>query len=402
MPNARPPVDPDVAHAIGIDRSGRVRRWLWRGVGIAVLVVLAGGGGYLWWARTRTVPTAYESAAITQGDLEALVSATGTLEPMRTVQVGPEVSGRVSEVRVDFNDAVTHDQILAVIDPLPLAARRTEAQARLRAAIAAQAQATAARDEARVQVGRLSQLAARGAVSAQQLDTARSGLAQAEAAVQSAAANVALARAAVSSVRTDLERTEIRSPIDGVVLTRSVEPGQAVAATFAPPVLFVLAESLRRMRLVLAVDEADIGRVAIDQGVRFTVDAFPRQSFTGRVTAVHNAPRTVQGVVSYDVIVEVDNAELLLRPGMTASADIVVDRRTRVVLVPNAALRFTPAGAAEGEGDRVFVLRDGEPAPVRVRIGLTDGRSTELVDGELEPGARVLTDVIETQPRRAP
>lgn len=207
-----------------------------------------------------------------------------------------------------------------------------------------------------------------------------------------ARAQIAIAQAAVDSSETDLERTSVRSPVRGVVLERRVEPGQAVAATFQPPVLFVLAEDLGRMELHLAVDEADIGRVEAGQAASFTVDAHPDHRFEARVREVRNAPSTVQGVVTYEVVLDVDNAERLLRPGMTASASVAIARVDDVLRVPNAALRFTPPGY-EAAGAAVWVLRDGRPVAVPVERGLGDGANTE-VRGALSPSDEVLIDVI--------
>lgn len=213
--------------------------------------------------------------------------------------------------------------------------------------------------------------------------------------MSNARAQIALAQASLESTETDLERTSVRSPVDGVVLERAAEPGQAVAASFQPPTLFVIAEDLTRMELRLAVDEADIGRVETGQTATFTVDAYPERTFSAEVRSVRNSPRTVQGVVTYEVVLAVDNTEGLLRPGMTASARIATARADDSLRVPNAALRFTPP-ERESEGTGVWVLRDGEPARVVVERGLTDGSLT-AVDGELEAGDGVLVDVVQPE-----
>lgn len=389
---ARPSLDPDVARDLGLDARGKVRRWAWRAAGLVAVLALVGGGLAIWQRASAPQPPEYRVAAVTRGDVRALVEATGTVQPVRTVDVGPDVSGRVVAVHADFNDPVEVGQLLVEIDPLPFRARRAEARARLAAARASLRQANASLAEARRTRTRYENLAGTGAIAARELDAARSAAEQGEAAAMNARAQIAIAQAALDSAETDLERTSVRSPVRGVVLERRAEPGQAVAATFQPPVLFVLAEDLGRMELHLAVDEADIGRVQVGQAASFTVDAHPDHRFEARVREVRNAPSTVQGVVTYEVILDVDNAERLLRPGMTASAEVAVARVDDVLRVPNAALRFTPPGR-EAAGVAVWVLRDGQPVAVPVERGLGDGANTE-VRGALAPSDEVLVDVI--------
>lgn len=386
-------MDPDVARDLGLDRRGKARRWLARSMAALVVAALGVGGFFVYRHATREPPVTYEVAAVSRGDVRSTVEATGTVEPRRRVEVGPDVSGRVVEVNADYNDRVEEDAVLAVIDPLPIEARRREARARLRSARASLRQALATRDDARRTLARYEPLAGTGAIAGRELDQAQNAVAQAEASVANARAQIELAEASLESIDTELERTSIRSPIDGVVLERRVEPGQAVAASFQPPVLFVLAEDLTRMELRLAVDEADIGRVRQGQSATFDVDAYPARTFEAEVRSVRNAPTTVQGVVTYEVVLGVDNEEGLLRPGMTASAEITTDRARDVLRVPNAALRFTPPSVEEPpDGPVVWVRAGGAPTPIEVERGLTDGRVTE-VRGALQAGDEVLTDV---------
>ncbi|MGE0791874.1 MAG: efflux RND transporter periplasmic adaptor subunit [Sandaracinaceae bacterium] len=389
-------VDPDVAHNLGLDSRGRVRRWAIRVGAVVVVVTMVVLGALAYFRATRPRPIQYQTAAVTRGEVLAGVEATGTVEPLRTVSVGPDVSGRIVAVHADYNDLVREGQVLVEIDPLPFRARQAEARARLSAARAGLRQATATLEDAERRARRFENLAGTGAIAQQELDTARNAVAQGEAAVSNARAQIALAQASLGSTDTDLERTSVRSPVDGVVLERAAEPGQAVAASFQPPTLFVIAEDLTRMELRLAVDEADIGRVEPGQAATFTVDAYPERTFTAEVSSVRNAARTVQGVVTYEVVLAVDNTDRLLRPGMTASARIATARAEDVLLVPNAALRFTPP-EHESEGTAVWVLRDGEPTRVEVESGLSDGTLT-AVEGALEPGDEVLVDVVPEEP----
>jgi len=216
-----------------------------------------------------------------------------------------------------------------------------------------------------------------------------------------AQAQVTVARAALEADRTTLSKAVIRAPIDGVVISRDVEPGQTVAASFQTPVLFVLAEDLSKMELHVDIDEADVGAVKAGQSATFTVDAYPERRFSAKLVSIHNAARTVQGVVSYEGVLTVDNSAMLLRPGMTATAEITTATRRDALLVPNSALRFTPPGHAAGPGEngaRVWVLRGGRPEPVTVRTGLSDGRDTVIVEGAVHPGDRAIVDIRRQRP----
>lgn len=394
-PATRPMVDPDVARNLGMDPRAGARRWAARVASLLVIVALAAGGWVAYRRATRPLPTLYQTAAATRGDVLAGVESTGTIEPLRQVSVGPDVSGRIVAVHVDYNDAVTEGQVLVEIDSLPFQARRAEARARVQAARAGLRQARATLADAERRAARLERLSGTGAIAEQDVDTARTAVLQAEASVSSARAQIALAQASLASTETELERTSVRSPVDGVVLVRAAEPGQAVAASFQPPILFIIAEDLTRMELRLAVDEADIGRIEPGQAATFTVDAYPERDFEATVRSVRNSPRTVQGVVTYEVVLSVDNGGGLLRPGMTASAHIAIERVEDALRVPNAALRFTPP-EREAEGTGVWLLRDGEPTRVEVEPGLTDGSLTSI-RGEIESRDEVIVDVVRSE-----
>jgi HlyD family secretion protein len=400
-----PQNDAEVAQTLGL-RAKPKRPFLLRPGFLSLCALLALAGGYYYWQTIlRARIPHFEMAQIKRGDLTVIVTATGTLQPVNTVEVGAEISGRLERVAVDFNARVKKGETLAEIDTKQLLAQVERSEAGLEAAEAGLKQAQATLLEANQNAKRIEQLASSKLISEQELDAARATLARAGAGVASAKAQVTVSRALLNGDRTNLEKAVIRSPIDGVVLARKVEPGQTVAATFQTPILFKLAEDLTRMKLIVNVDEADVGVVKEAQSATFRVDAYPDREFAARITSVRNEPLTVQGVVSYEAVLTVDNAEELLRPGMTATSTIRTETRTNALLVPNTALRFVPPGATspalteaamagrETVPSYVWILRDKRPAPVRVKKGLTDGRSTEVLSGEIEVGLNLLVDI---------
>jgi len=373
----------------------------------------------------------YATEAATLGTLVVKVSATGKLQPTNTVDVGSELSGIVDKVYVDDNDEVKKGQILAQLDLSRLQDAVAKSRASLTAAEAQvlQAQATAA--EARATLARyqqVSQLSGGKVPSRTEMDTAEANLKRAEANVASARASVTQARATLQSDETNLGKASIRSPINGVVLSRQVDPGQTVAASFQAPVLFKLAEDLTKMELQVDVDEADVGQVKAGQKATFSVDAWPGREYSAVITRVGYGAREAEGVVSYLTVLEVDNDDFSLRPGMTGTADITTLIRENALLVPNAALRFTPAPPAAAEKQsggsvmgalmprmprqarkvkptpnasgtqRVWVLQDGEPVALDVKTGATNGRVTEVTGGALKPGMQVITEALGAQP----
>lgn len=400
-----PQNDAEVAETLGL--NAKPKRFFPRSAGaLALYAVFALGGGYFYWqSQLRNRNPLFEFSPARRGDLTVVVSATGTLQPVNTVEVGAEISGRLERVPVDFNDHVKKGETLAEIDTKQLRAQVERSAAGLEAAEAGLKQAQATLLEANQNMTRIEQLAVSKLISQQELDAARATLARAEAGVASARAQVTVSRAGLNADRTNLEKAVIRSPIDGVVLARKVEPGQTVAATFQTPILFKLAEDLTRMKLIVNVDEADVGGVRESQAATFRVDAYPDRVFSARIASVRNEPLTVQGVVSYEAVLTVDNTEGLLRPGMTATSTIRTETRSNVLLAPNTALRFVPPGATlpappetatgvrENMPSYVWILRGKTPAPLRVKKGLTDGRSTELLSGEVAVGLPLLVDV---------
>jgi HlyD family secretion protein len=340
----------------------------------------------------------YQTATVTRGPITQAVTATGTLNPVVNVQVGSQVSGNISKLFVDFNSQVRAGQVVAQIDPALFQATVTQAEGDL-------ANAQAALELARVNAKRTEDLFARKTSSQADLDQAVANLHQAE-------ANVKIKQGALDKAKADLDHCTITSPIDGVVISRSVDVGQTVAASLQAPVIFQIANDLTKMQIDSNVAEADVGMVQVGQDVDFTVDAFSTQTFHGKVVQVRNAPITVQNVVTYDTVIGVNNPDLKLKPGMTANVSIIVARKDNVLQIKNAALRYRPAEGAPAElgtrspasaggrgmgrrdqktsGRTVYVLSGSRPTPVQIKTGISDGVVTEVVEG-LTEGDRVVT-----------
>ncbi len=391
------------------------------------LVVLVGAGLYFWQisARSNAAPV-YVTEAVNRGNLTLTVAANGTLQPTRSVSIGSELSGTVLRVLVDVNDKVKKGQVLLELDTAKLNDQVARSRAALSSANAKVALTLATVKEAQGNLARLEEVArlSGGKVpSKAELDTGRATLERAQADELSARANVTDAQAALSTDQTNLSKASIRSPTDGVVLTRTVDPGNAVAASLQAVTLFTLAEDLSQLRLQVNVDEADVGSVKVGQKASFTVSAYPSRKYPATITRVAYGSTTTDNVVTYVTYLEVDNVDLSLRPGMTASATITSTERRDVLLVPNTALRFTPsqtsgsAGAASAGGGimsslmprmprsgarktaggsgtsrQVWVLKGGAAVAVGVTPGISDGRMTEITAGELQAGMLVITD----------
>ena len=348
------------------------------------------------------------------------VSATGTLQPLTQVDVSSELSGVVRSVSAEENQRVAKGDVLAELDATRILAQIERAQANVAAASARVSDAEVTLRETEQTLARSSQLSQRGMVTEQAQETATAARDRAASAVEIARANVAIAEAELRLQEADLAKSTIYAPIDGIVLTRSVNPGQTVASSMSAPVLFVIAENLETMELKAAVDEADIGRVASGQEARFTVDAFPERRFDAAIRDISYASVETEGVVTYQARLNVDNQEMLLRPGMTATVDIVTRRADGVLLVPAAAFRFSPpveetggwsiqslfmprprfgmprpSGGADA-GRQLYVLEDGQPKAVRVVTGDTDGEKVEIVSG-LSAGDRVVVGIMARQ-----
>ena len=401
-------------------RGWRYGRWIALGVAI---VVLGGTAYFLLTARSERAGPQYLTEAIERGDLVVTVSATGKLQPTNQVDVGSELSGTVEQVFVDDNDRVTRGQMIARLDVSKLKDQVAKSRAVVTAAEAQLQQTQATEAEARAYRARLMHVAklSGGKVpSKSEVETAEAVVNRAVANVANAKAAIAQAVATLKSDETNLAKASIRSPINGVILARKVDPGQTVAASLQAPVLFTIAEDLAKMKLEVDVDEADVGSVREGQSATFSVDAYPNRRYPSDVTRVGYGAQTKENVVSYLTVLTVDNSDLSLRPGMTGTADIVTAQRSNVLLVSNAALRFSPpptnaaakksggllsamlprpprsqtrpTARAPGEAQRVWVLRDGAPTPIAVTAGPTDGRMTELTGGEVQEGMQVITE----------
>jgi HlyD family secretion protein len=370
---------------------------------LLALAVAAGGYMFLSPPASDAETVAYVTQPVRNGELLVSVTATGTLQPTRQVDIGSEVSGIIQEVLVDFNDSVTAGQIIARLDTQTLEARLASSTASLAVAKASLAQTEATVVEASGKAKRSEDLTARGLAAQQTLETDRAASLRANAAAESAKAQVISAEAALREAQTSLAKAVIRSPIDGMIISREVDPGQTMAAAFQTPVLFSIAEDLRKMELHLDIDESDIGQVREGQRANFRVDAYPGKVFTGDIISVRFNPRDVNNIVTYETVLSVDNPQLLLRPGMTATADILVEQQSSALLAPNQALRFLPPDDAvqtsSTDGSRIWVVEAGKAVPLSVTTGLTNGEFTEITGGALIAGTEVIVD-IEREPRQ--
>jgi len=375
------------------ERRKRSRRRLVIGVVVAVLAL--GVAAVVWLTRPKPTPMAqrFRTGAVTRGAVTREVLATGRVEAVSTVAVGAELSGRVATVEVDFNDRVKQGQVMARFDEGALQAQAAQSAAMAAASKAQLAQATADLAQAKRNLARADGLFAQGAQTLTEHEAAVTAVTIATARVGAAEATLAAQQAQAALARTNLTHAVIRAPIDGIVITRNIDPGQTVASMLQTPVLFTVAADLRKMEVVAAVDEADIGLVHEGQPATFTVNAYPSRDFEGVVTAVRNAARVVQDVVTYGAVIEVDNVDLKLKPGMTASARIRTGKVDDADRVPNAALRFTPPGSPVSDTPGVWVLAGEALERLTVHPGLSDGEVTAIADGEVPRDAKVLVDL---------
>jgi len=392
------------------------RYGIWAGIVVATVFV----GYWLLVGFGSTGQVRYVSENATRGDLTVIVTATGTVQPTNTVDVSSELSGVIRNVLVDYNAQVKAGDALAELDTDKLKAQVDHAQATLNAAKAKVDEAAATVAEQKLNYDRKQHLVSRQAISQQDLDAAKAAYDRAVAGLGSAKAQVAVAEADLRVNETNLAKACICSPVNGIVLKRAVEPGQTVATSLQAPVLFVIAEDPKQMELQVDIDEADVGSVREGQEAFFTVDAYPERKFPARIEQLRYGSEQVEGVVTYKAVLRVDNEALLLRPGMTATAEIVVNQVKDALLVPNAALRFSPPLDEMAEKPKkslismilpsrptfrkpsereetgasrvVWVLRDGAPVEVPVTIGATDGARTEILGGEIKAGQPVIVD----------
>jgi HlyD family secretion protein len=391
-----------------------------------VALLLVGGAGFAYWSMgNSTQESPYLTVPASKGNIRQVVSSTGTLQAVTTVIVGSQVSGTIGKLNADFNTKVTKGDVVAELDQSKFKARVDETRANLSAAQASMAKSKVAVEDADRTLKRIKELKQRELVSQSELDAAQTAYDAAKSQLNVSQAQVGQAQAAMNQASIDLGYTIIRSPVDGMVISRNVDVGQTVAASLSAPTLFTIANDLTKMEVHTNVDEADVGNVSEGQEVTFTVDAHPQRRFRGKVHQVRNAPQIIQNVVTYNAVVRIDNKELLLKPGMTANVQFLVSEKEDVLTVPNMALRFRlpedknevqdllrqeqgrvaprvgqrrtsrGSGSGGGEGRRVrqvkiYVVNDGKAQPVEVQAGITDGSKTEVVAGALKENDLVI------------
>ena len=412
------PSQVEIEGALGLDSKSRRRSWLKRGLWLVLLAFLVVGGGW-WYVQTasQTAAITYQTEVAKRTDLVVRVQATGKIQPTTEVDVSSEMSGVIRSVKVDNNSLVKKGDVLAELDSVKLNAQLERVKAALAAAQARVLTARATVTETDVALVRAITLQKKGISSTQDLEGARAANDRAAASLAAAEADVAVAEADVKLQAADVEKSRILSPVNGIVLKRAAEPGQTVASSLQAPILFTLAEDLRRMQVEANVDEADIGTVKTGQKATFTVDAYPGHSFPALIETIEYSPRITDNVVTYTAVLAVDNKELLLRPGMTATAQIVTAEIPQVLAVPNTALRYEPPKANGNQsfsitslfmprmprferssnkagvngGRTLWVLDNGTPKQVTVKTGASDGTFTAIVSGDLVAGAEVIT-----------
>lgn len=390
----------DLRRALDASEGGAF--WL-RRVLILVVAGLAVAGGFVWRARHRPPPPPrYATATTTMGDVYESIQATGTVQPVLQVNIGAQTNGRVTKVLVDYNSIVKKGDVLAEIDATTYDAQVAQAQASLSAASAQAQSAKAQADSAKVAFDRVKNLFSQNLTSKSELDAAEGHLRVAQAQAAAASAQTGATHAVLTQSKVNVSLTRLLSPVDGLVVSRAIDPGATVVASYQAPVLFVIARDLRRMRIVADVDEADVGRIVEGMEAQAVVDAFPRDTFRGTVQQLRYAPNSVQGVVSYSAIIEVENKGEKLRPGMTATVTVQAHAARGVLRVPNSALRFRPGGDGvtaaevlpEGLGKVYIHKRERGEEQIEaktIQVGITDGAYTE-VKGDLTEGAKVVTD----------
>ena len=411
-----PPGPSEIEAILGLDARSRRKTWGRRVVWLVLLaLVLAGAAWWMQGGQSGSPLVSYDMAQAMRKTLIIRVQATGNIQPTTEVEVSSERSGVIRTVNVKANSLVKKGDVLAELDTERLEAELARDKASLAAAQARLADAKATLLEKQMAFKRSERLSSQGISSTQDLDTARAAQSRAEAGVVAAEADIKVAQAELAMRETDITKTRILSPVDGIVLKRDVEPGQTVASSLQAPVLFTLAEDLARMQLEADIDEADIGAVKTGQKASFTVDAYPGKSFPAVIETIEYSPEVTDNVVTYKAVLTVDNKDLLLRPGMTATAQIEVQEVPNALTIPNAALRYAPPKQAKpqsfnvsnlfiprmpksergqapsADGERtVHVLENGAMKPVTVHTGVSDGKDTEIVSGELREGQDVI------------
>ena len=373
--------------------SPRFRK-TWLIAGLSSLAMLA-AIGVAWWLATAEAPVNYTTAPVTRGAVTRAVTATGTVNPELTIIVGAYDSGVIQDLQCDYNTQVKKGQICAKIDPRPYQTVVDQNKANLAVAKAQLEKDKANLAYTKLGLDRAAKLIQTNAVSPDTYDSAKSNYDQALATIAFDEATIQQRQAALDAAQVNLDYTDIVSPVDGTVVSRNVTMGQTVAASFQTPTLFLIATDLTKMQVDTNVSESDIGGIKDGNKGIFTVDAYPKRTFNGVVTQVRQSPQTVQNVVTYDIVVSVDNTDLALMPGMTAAARVISDQRDNVLRVPSQALRYTPGGVRSPAGGtaeqaRIWALRDGKPVAIPIVAGLDDDSFVEIVKGDLKPDDRVV------------
>ncbi len=351
--------------------------------------------------RNKEIEPRFKTEKVTRGNVTATATAIGTVNAVTTVLVGTQVSGTIKSILVDFNSVVNKGQLIALIDPSIFEAQVEQANANLLSAKANLERAETVLADAKRTLGRNRDLFADNLVAKSDLDTSETNYETSRVGVTTAKAQIAQAKAALRIAETNLRYTNIVSPVNGIVVSRNVDVGQTVAASFQTPTLFTIAQDLTKMQIDVGVAEADIGRIVLGQPVEFTVDAYPDIVFKCQVSEIRNAPITVQNVVTYDVVVKVDNQGLKLKPGMTANVTIITFVKDNVLKIPNAALRFTPGEKRKGgneqrqKGGGVWIIEEKKPKRINVVTGIGDGIFTELISGEIAEGQELIVESLE-------
>jgi HlyD family secretion protein len=391
---------------VGVSTKRPIQKYLWL---LGVFIVIASAGTWWWNDHKERQKVSYITVPLEIKTLTTTVSATGNIEPTNTVEVGIEVSGTVSEVLVDYNDHVKIGHVMARLDTTKLNSKVVSSRALLAGSQATIAEAKATLINAQHEWERVRAMYAStngNYPSKQEMDNASTLVDKAKAQMAAAIAQSDQATAQLNANEDDLRKAVVLSPVDGIVLERKIEPGQTVAASMQTPILFKMAEDLTKMRVIVSVDEADVGEVKENQKVQFTVDAYPTRQFEGKITQLRMNSAVVNGVVTYEAVVEVNNNNLLLRPGMTANASIITGTFENVPVIPNAALRFTPppsddadnkkhATAEMDKGKYVWILKNDIPTKVKVITGQSDGTMSILHDSTLKTGDRIITGIEE-------
>ncbi len=394
---------------------------------LSVIVLIAGIAGYFFYKRAPEI--SYKAAKIERGTIVSTVAATGNLSAVTTVQVGTQVSGTIQKLYVDYNSRVKKGQAIAEIDPSLFNASVEQSQGNYLSAEANLLKAKTVLTDAERTFNRNKKLLADGIISQGDFDAGETALQSAKASVKAAEGSVAQTRGALMQAKTNLRYSIIRSPVDGVVISRAIDVGQTVAASFSTPTLFTIAQDLTKMQIEVSVDEADISRIKLNQKTSFTVDSYPEQTFRGKVIQIRSAPIITQNVVTYVVVVNVDNSDLKLMPGMTANVSVEVAIKDDVLKLPPAALRFKPktkegdakekpkadssgaaaqrpAGAGKPNGggkggvpgkgkersQQVYLLKEGKPVAMPVKTGIANNNSIEMIEGGLKEGDEVIIE----------